>query len=111
MGAGSRGPLDQLESALRAKFECKCQRLGWSNGRARTARVLGRIITLTEQGIEIEADPKLVETIVHSYGLENCGKVIDTPAVKLEEKEALTSQELLQRRTDAGKKKQHYGAT
>ena len=59
------------------------QRLGWAKGRAREARVLGRIITLGEEGAMLEADPALLEEVVHALGLSGASSVV-TPAVKSE---------------------------
>ena len=54
---GRRGALDNLQKHLESYYECKVQRLGWAKGRCREARVLGRVITLQEDGVMIEPDP------------------------------------------------------
>ena len=83
VAVGRCGDLDELEGLLRKRYECKVQRLGWRKGRSRQARVLGRIITLHEDGVDIEADPALIETAIRAYGVED-GNAVTTPAAKSE---------------------------
>ena len=58
---GKKKMLDKLQAHLEGEYECKVQRLGWTRGMSREARIFGRIITLTDDGAMIEADPALLE--------------------------------------------------
>ena len=44
-------------------------RLGPGEGDAKQGRVLNRIITWTQDGIELEADPRQIERLVNECGL------------------------------------------
>ena len=58
------------------------QRLGTGPGCVQQASILNRIVTLTKQGLQYEADPRHTELRVRSLGFEDkCGRA-DTPGVK-----------------------------
>ena len=53
---------------------------------AKEIRFLNRIIRWTPEGVEIEADPKHVETLVQEWGLQQA-KVAQTPGTKMHKAE------------------------
>lgn len=80
-----------------SKYECKLQRLGWLKGMSKQTRILGRVITLTTDGIEIEADPALIEDAISSLSLESANPVA-TPGAKSDHFGKGDAEELKQRR-------------
>ena len=93
--------LDQIEAGLRAelggRYESKVQRLGWTKGRAKEARILGRTIILDEYGLTIEADPALLEDAARTLDLTSANPVI-TPVVKPSHFGAVAQEEVQRRR-------------
>ena len=94
---GRRSELDRLQEHLEWAYECKVQRLGWSKGRGREARILGRIINLTTHGATIEPDPALLEEVVHELKLEGASPLI-TPAIKSDHFGDIHGEEIKRRR-------------
>ena len=85
--AGTPEALDWLEDALIKRYAIKTQRISEGKSRSgeeklREGQVLNRVVRLTEQGWELEADPRHVELIVKHLGLEsaNC---VNTPGVNV----------------------------
>ena len=80
--------LDHYEKGLASKFECKMKgRLGVEPGDLKEMRVLNRIVRITDEGLNYEADPRHAELLVKSMGLERC-KHVATPCVKKAFKES-----------------------
>ena len=79
--------------------------MGWSRGRSREARILGRIITLTDEGAIIEPDPALLEEVVHLLGMEGAASTV-TPAVKDDPFEKTSSAEVTDRKVKAQDRKE-----
>ena len=77
---GEEELLDWYESAMATKFETgdRC-RLGKGKQDSKEARVLNRIVRLTDAGLRFEADPRPYELLTRSLGLTNTMK---TPGVK-----------------------------
>ena len=77
---GHRGELDWFKKMIEGKFEMKHQgRMGNRDGDIKSVRLLKRIITYTEEGIEYEADQRHAEIIVKQMGLEGEAKSVITP--------------------------------
>ena len=57
-------------------------RLGPGVNDDKSIRILNRVITLTDAGIEYEADQRHAELIVKGTGLEGESKVVKTPGIK-----------------------------
>jgi hypothetical protein len=55
--------------------------LGPGKDESREVRILNRILSWTEEGIQYEADPRHAEIMMHEV---DCGKAISTPGVKEE---------------------------
>ena len=83
VAVGSRANLDILQKKLESVYESKTQRIGWEKGRSREARVLGKIITLTNEGALLEPDPALLEEVIHLLDMSGASSVV-TPVVKEE---------------------------
>ena len=86
---------DYAESTLRAQYEIKVDLAGSEPGDPKEIKILGRIITYTEQGLRYEPDPSHMEKTIHELGLQD-GKGAATPGVK--DESTVTAAELLARR-------------
>ena len=100
VAVGRRYKLDALQEQLESVYECKVQRIGWQRGRAREARILGRVITLTEEGANIEPDPALLEEVVHLLGMQGAAATV-TPANKEDYFGDISGEEVKKRRLQA----------
>ena len=84
---GSDKELDWLEKQLAANFELKIRgRLGVGCPGENEIRILNRILRLTPEGLEYEADPRHVDLISTSLELTSANSVV-TPDVKNPEPE------------------------
>ena len=79
--SGTDKDLVWLRSQLKDKYEVDGDILGCGKDECREGKFLGRLIRYTSAGIEWEADPKQVASLVAEFGLDNC-KGADTPGVK-----------------------------
>ena len=81
----ARGPkkaLDWYEERMKQEFELTVKgRLGHDKHDDHELRVLNRVVRVTKEGIEYEADPRHAEELVRSLDLEN-GNPCVTPGVK-----------------------------
>ena len=80
LSSGFQDDLDWLESKLSAAYEIKTQRIGAGNGCEREGKVLNRIVRYTEEGYELEADPRHAELIIEQLGVGGNRPVI-TPGI------------------------------
>ena len=80
LSSGFQDDLDWLESELSAAYEIKTQRIGAGNGCEREGKALNRIVRYTEEGYELEADPRHAELIVEQLGVGGNRPVI-TPGI------------------------------
>jgi len=79
---GPKEELDWFESTLATFYDITTQpRIGPGPEDAKEARVLNRIVRFTEQGIELEADPRQVEKLVEECGLTGANTVV-TPGMR-----------------------------
>ena len=79
---GEAEDLTWYEDNIKKYFEVgDLQRLGTQEGCVRQVRILNRILTLTDAGLEYEADPRHTELLVRSLGLTDC-RFISTPGWK-----------------------------
>ncbi len=85
--AGSKRDLDWYEAAMKEHYELTLQpRLGPGDD-AKEAVVLNRIIRWTNEGIEMEADPRQAEKLIGECGMEGVNSVA-TPGVRVSFAEA-----------------------
>ena len=100
---GERSSLDRVEAGLRAelggRYESKVQRLGWTKGRSREARILARTSILDDDGLTIEADPGLLEDAAQTLGVA-VAKPVMTPAIKRAQFGDTSHDELQRRRIE-----------
>ncbi len=82
---GSRIHPEWFRQKLLARFEIKTKVVGRGKGEVHEARILNRIIRVTPQGWEYEADQRHGEIVVEALGLEGARGVSSTP--RGEEKE------------------------
>eukprot|EP00973_Karenia_brevis_P095138 12425852-Karenia_brevis.AAC.1 len=85
--------LKWLESILRREFEIKTKIVGPEGKDEKQLKILNRIITYREHGIDYEPDPRHAEIIVEQLGLKNA-KELSTPGVD-QEPESANSDETL----------------
>ena len=79
---GTDKSLDMYEKGLAEHFECKVKgRLGVEDKDAKEMRILNRIVRITPKGLSYEADPRHVELLARSMGLEGC-KTVYSPGIK-----------------------------
>ena len=76
--AGDGKQLRWLQVELEKKFDLKTVVVGPEQGDQQEAKILNRVIRVTQEGWEIEADPRHAELLVEQMGLEK-GKAIATP--------------------------------
>lgn len=79
---GDDDALDWVEGVLAESFDIKVRgRLGTGCPGDNEIRILNRIVRITEQGLEYEADPRHVDLITQSLNLQH-SKSVATPGVK-----------------------------
>jgi len=94
---GSRKSLDWFKSRIEGRFEIKYKgRMGPREEDMKSVRILNRIITWTDQGIEYESDQRHAEIIVKQMGLLANAKGVMTPGIR-RKKEEIDETELGQR--------------
>ena len=81
--AGGKSDLDWFEGELESKYELrKGGRIGPGEHDDKEGRVLNRIVRWTDSGLEYEADPRQVERLIESQGLDDSCKSTVTPGLK-----------------------------
>ena len=72
--------LKRLDEKPKGEFEVKTKILGKHKDLEKEAKVLNRVLRITESGWEIEADQRHVELVIEQLGLKDCKPVI-TPGI------------------------------
>ena len=67
---GTRNDLDWLKSRMESKFEIKHKGRMGPRPDMKSVRILNRVITWTDQGIEYESDQRHAEIIIKQMGLQ-----------------------------------------
>ena len=75
---GHRAALQWFLQKLESRFEIRTSVIGTGVGEVREARVLNRILRITELGWEYEPDQRHAEMIVEQLGLKDA-KPVETP--------------------------------
>jgi hypothetical protein len=79
--SGPKQQLDWVESKLREVYELKVGgRLGPGGADSKEACVLNRVLRWTKEGVELEADPRQAEKVLHELSVEG-GKSVATPGL------------------------------
>ena len=78
---GARADLDWYEERLGQSFEVKIRRRVGEDTTLKTMRILNRIVTLTDEGLIYESDPRHAELMARNLALEE-GKGVGSPGVK-----------------------------
>ena len=92
--SGPKPQLDWMENAIAEKYEISiAPRMGPGMQDAKEGKILNRIIHWTPEGIEMEADPRQVETLIEECGLDGA-KPVSTPGTKSGSKEIQDDKEL-----------------
>ena len=74
--------LKKTEASLREKYKIKTETLGLADGDVKEVKILNKIVRVTKDGVELEADPRHAELVIRELGLENC-KPSKVPGVKM----------------------------
>ena len=79
---GTDSQLDWFEESIKKKFEVKVRgRLGSAPKDDKEMIILNRIVRITPKGLSYETDPRHVELLARSMGLEGC-KTVSSPGIK-----------------------------
>ena len=79
---GTDASLDKWESAMSAAFQVKLKgRIGHDDHDKKSMRVLNRLLTVVSNGLIYEPDPRHIELLARSLGLETC-KLQTVPGIK-----------------------------
>merc|ERR1711973_531261 len=82
---GLEADLDWFRRKISEKFEVKFRgRIGPGISDDKSIRILNRVVTWTEEGIEYEADQRHAEIIVKSLDLQADSKNVTTPGIRRE---------------------------
>ncbi len=79
LSTGPRQELQWFRKQLETVYEIKTKVLGPGKDENQEVRILNRILSWTEEGIQYEADPRHSEIMIHKV---DCRKAIRTPGVK-----------------------------
>ncbi len=85
VAVGEGEQLQDTKRVLEDKYKIKVETLGRDKNESKEIRVLNKVIRLTEQGLELEADPRHAELVVRALGLEDA-KPSPTPGTKIAKK-------------------------
>ena len=79
---GRKDDLDWYEEQMKVNFELTVKaRLGYAPEDDKEARILNRIVRVTSEGAEYEADPRHAEELVRILDMQGCNPTV-TPGVK-----------------------------
>ena len=82
---GQEADLDWFRRKISEKYEVKFRgRIGPGSGDDKSIRILNRVVTWTEEGIEYEADQRHAEIIIKGLGMQADSKGVATPGNKRE---------------------------
>ena len=81
IGVGPEEHLKELRKTLEEKYKLKVEMLGRKGEEKKEIKILNKIVRETEDGIELEADPRHVEIAIRELGIAEC-KPAATPGIK-----------------------------
>ena len=91
---GEEDSLKKMEREMAGRFEIKTKLIGLGNGFDEEGRILNRIIRVTNEGWEYEADQRHAEIVIEALGL-NTAKTVTTPGENEKEWETEANKDLL----------------
>ena len=103
MAVGTETKLRTLVKKILNKYEAKYELVGPGKHLESSTKIIGRHITFTSEGVEIEVDKKYIQDSLIEYGLQDSNSVA-TPAIKGKPESKEERSQLLLRRV-LGKKK------
>ena len=80
--------LENIKTTLSDKYNIKIEQPGHGEGKNAEIRILNKAVRMTEDGIELEADPRHAELVIKELGLENARPSL-VPGSKTEAKTRL----------------------
>ena len=87
MAVGPDQRLDNIKTTLSDKYKIKVEQLGHGKDQMAEIRILNKVVRMTWEGIELEADPRHAELVIKELGLENARPFL-VPGAKTESKTA-----------------------
>ena len=69
LSTGHRSQLEWIRKQFEAEYSCKADLIGLDSDLPKSTRFLNRVISYTDEGIQFEADQRLVEAIVDGLGI------------------------------------------
>ena len=73
IAVGPEKKLKDTQKILEHKYKIKTERLGQGDGHKPEIRILNKIVRMTSEGVELEADPRHAELVVKDLRLEGQG--------------------------------------
>ena len=70
VAVGPDHDLDHVRKTLETKYKIKVEAMGCGEGDKSEVRILNKVIRMTKNGIELEADPRHAELAVKELGLD-----------------------------------------
>ena len=70
IAVGPHQHLKETKRTLEEKYKLKTQELGCGEGQKEEIRILNKVVRMTSDGIELEADPRHAELVIKDLGLE-----------------------------------------
>ena len=92
VAVGPRQHLSQTRKTLEEKYKIKFQELGRGEGQDPELRILNKIVRMTPEGVELEADPRHAEMVIKDLNLQDA-KPSTVPGSKEEMKKIVTKDE------------------
>ena len=71
---GPMGGLENFKGLMESTYDCKIDCIGIGKNDAKQLRVLGRVITINEDGVSYECDQRHAESVCHHLGVEGGNK-------------------------------------
>jgi histone deacetylase 1/2 len=92
--SGPKCDLDWFETQLTKVYECTVgARVGPGDGDSKEATVLNRVVRWTNDGLELEADPRQAEKLIRECGLEGANSAA-TPGIRQTKEQVASDKEL-----------------
>ena len=92
VSTGKLSSLKWMQDSLEKKYKIKTQELGRGEGQDPELRILNKIVRITPEGVELEADPRHAEMVIKDLKLQDA-KPSTVPGSKEEMKKAPTREE------------------
>ena len=109
LGVGTERQLRALVEKIMEQYEARYEIIGPAEHLQKRTKIIGRFVTFTDEGIDIEVDPKYVQDAIKAYHLEDSNPVLSPAAKGKVESREERSQMLLRRVLGTSRRKQAQG--